>query len=527
MLWACIVFPQLALDCVLRRQEDPERALALLGGPPQRRELLAVNAAARQQGLRSGQRLSMAQAISDDFVTVVHDPAESAQWQHQLLASWAHGYSAQVHTGYAHALLLEVGASLTLMGGWPHLENRLRTDLRAQQFHHRIAVAPTPRAAHLLAWWQDGFSLVPESAGRKAPNTPPQTQAHATPFPAPGASLPPMHDRLREVLDRIPVRHACLPDDAGERLHRMGIRTLRQLFAMPRDGLQRRFGDSLLLHLDQLRGLAPEPLGFFQPPEHFEMHIELPFAVENHQALFFPLRRMLNDLAAFLAQRDRGVQHFQLLLQHESQRDTAGRLQNAATTCLDIGMLSAERDPELLFELTRTRLEQVQSSAPVLALRLLAEKLPAFVPAAHELFDERPAHALPWPQLRERLRARLGDHALYRIGTVADHRPEFAWRRLPADESAPPSVHRQGPPLPTTTEKGVAPLRPVWLLPTPQPLQERVARIICGPERLESGWWDEADLRRDYYVLETVKGQRAWAFSAPGQRGPWMLHGWF
>jgi len=54
-----------------------------------------------------------------------------------------------------------------------------------------------------------------------------------------------------------------------------------------------------------------------------------------------------------------------------------------------------------------------------------------------------------------------------------------------------------------------------------------VAEVVGGPERLESGWWDGGDLKRDYYVLRLANGQLAWAFSAVGQHGPWMLHGWF
>ncbi|MDQ3494119.1 MAG: DNA polymerase Y family protein, partial [Pseudomonadota bacterium] len=70
------------------------------------------------------------------------------------------------------------------------------------------------------------------------------------------------------------------------------------------------------------------------------------------------------------------------------------------------------------------------------------------------------------------------------------------------------------------------PPRPAWLLPRPLPLRGPV-RIVSGPERLESGWWDGDDARRDYYVLETGAGQRAWAFAPVGERGNWMLHGWF
>src|SRR3546814_11618029 len=71
------------------------------------------------------------------------------------------------------------------------------------------------------------------------------------------------------------------------------------------------------------------------------------------------------------------------------------------------------------------------------------------------------------------------------------------------------------------------PPRPAWLLARPIPLRDPCPRIVSGPERLESGWWDGDDARRDYYVIETSQGQRAWAFAPVGEQGSWMLHGWF
>jgi protein ImuB len=93
------------------------------------------------------------------------------------------------------------------------------------------------------------------------------------------------------------------------------------------------------------------------------------------------------------------------------------------------------------------------------------------------------------------------------------HRPE----RVVTDEQSLPR-----------TDTAPTLLRPGWLLPQPTPLRDRVQRVLAGPERIESGWWDDGDIRRDYYLVETASGQRAWAFRVAGeQAGPFMLHGWF
>ena len=41
-----------------------------------------------------------------------------------------------------------------------------------------------------------------------------------------------------------------------------------------------------------------------------------------------------------------------------------------------------------------------------------------------------------------------------------------------------------------------------------------------GPERIESGWWDGHDVRRDYYVARTAGGVRLWVFRERRAAGP-------
>jgi protein ImuB len=471
MLWACVLLPHLALDGVLRRQAEPERPLALVAGPAQRRVLVALNAAAQRHGLRRGLGLGAAQALLPDLVVIEAEEGAVLR-DRQLLASWAYRYSSQVSAVFPDALVLEVEGSLGLFGPWPRLESRLREALAALGFRHRIALAPNAAAAWVLAGHRDGLAIArPED--------------------------------LRSALAAVPLRYSRLAREAILALERMGIGDLGRLSRLPRAGLGRRFGAELLAWLDRLHGESPEALPLYQPPERFDARIEFEYGVESSQALLFPLRRLTADLAAFLAGRDGGVQRFVLRFEHEDRVGSE----------LAVGLLAPEREAGLLFDLARGRVEQLRLPAPVHGLRLIARELPPFVPAAQGLFDERARQALPWAQLRERLRARCGGESVYGLSAVAGHRPEKAWRRSDdsARESAPPS------PLP----------RPHWLLPQPIPLREPLLRLLAGPERIETGWWDGEDARRDYYVAETVQGQRAWVFCAPGERGPFMLHGWF
>ena len=473
MRWACILLPQLALDGVLRRCAEPEAPWVLVAGSPQRRTLHAVNPAARALGLRRGMALTAAQALARNFAIAEYDPGDEARW-HRFLAGWAYRFSSQVSLQFAHALVLEIRGSLGLFGPWPRFEAQLREELTELGFRHRIVAAPNPVAARILANAHDGLAV--------------------------GEGEP-----LRHAFGQLPVQRAGFAPEVATAFARMGVRTLQQVWNLPRDGLARRFSPEVLRHLDALLGKREFAWEGYRPPDHFDLRIELDYETGSSQALLFPLKRLVADFAVFLSGRDGGVQRFALHLEHDGR----------AGTVVPVGLLAPERDATLLFEFARGRLEQVQLPAPVRAIMLRADDLPPFVPAHRELFDARPQQTMPWEQLRERLRARLGEKAVCGLQAHADHRPEHA------SQTAPESPSRREP------SSGIAAgPRPGWLLPRPVPLRGPAPRLLAGPERIESGWWDGGDVCRDYYVARLSTGQCAWVFRPVGGGG-FMLHGWF
>jgi protein ImuB len=59
------------------------------------------------------------------------------------------------------------------------------------------------------------------------------------------------------------------------------------------------------------------------------------------------------------------------------------------------------------------------------------------------------------------------------------------------------------------------------------PWLEGRLELLLGPERIESGWWDGNDIRRDYYIAEDATHTRLWLFRHSGQTAEWFLHGIF
>jgi protein ImuB len=494
MLWACLRFPQLALDVVSNEADaqSDKMPCAVIDGPLQRRHVVLCDTLAKKTGVRDGQPLTAARTLCPRLSTTPRDP-DAERHALESIAACTYRFSAEVSIAEPDAVFLEIGASLSLFGGIAILERRLRAEIASFGFAFSLAIAPTAAGACVLAAHADGIVI---------------------PSPLP----------FGNALGLVPLPLCGFDEKVVAALHGMGFRLLRDLFRLPRAELARRIGQDALDRLDRMRGSAAESLLRYRLPDHFERRLEFPFGIESHGALAFPLQRLIRGLATFLVARDGGVQRFTLILGHE----------RGASTSIEIGLLAPQRDAASLFELARARLERIALPAPAHALTLRADDLPPLCPLHRDLFDARRNEELDWPALAERLRARLGDEALSGLRCAADHRPSRAWQFVDAGDAPVGSAtkNRQRNTEARAREdenilKIRAGTRPFWLLKRPIILRGDPARILAGPERIESGWWDDHDKRRDYYVIETDRGQRAWAFVPAQCTTHWTLHGWF
>ena len=141
--------------------------------------------------------------------------------------------------------------------------------------------------------------------------------------------------------------------------------------------------------------------------------------------------------------------------------------------------------------------------------------------------------------LVDRLRARLGEDAVVRVAPHAEHRPEQAMTdvAVSAVGGTRPAAKRQAAGR-RMAERAAGPVpdapRPLWLLAEPQPLahlfETKPWILRDGPERIESGWWDGKDVRRDYFVAENPQGEIMWIYRDHRygiDDGEWFLHGVF
>jgi protein ImuB len=302
----------------------------------------------------------------------------------------------------------------------------------------------------------------------------------------------------------------------------MGVRTLGELMRLPRACFARRFGPAQLADLDRLLGRRADPRRRVTAREIYRGGLDFDHEIHEHERLLRALEPLLGELETFLRARQRGITGLRCRFHHY----------RAPPTVCVLRLAQPEANAARLASLLRERLATLVLPEPVRRCVLASSALSERVVVSKALWspgEHGSAPAGEMPGLVEHLRARLGTEAVYGLECIAEHRPERAWR------AAEPRGGKARDPE-SAQQKGSDPFsRPLWLLHQPEalasrrgrPLYDGVLKLLEGPERIESGWWDGGDVQRDYYVARTPGGARLWIYRECAGARAWFLHGVF
>ncbi|MEO0421619.1 MAG: DNA polymerase Y family protein [Pseudomonadota bacterium] len=479
-LWLCVRFPHLALECAGRAQGDGDTPLVVVDGVGAQGVVVDLNGAAQRAGIHCGMGLNAAYALSPWLLTRAFD-ARRVEVTLERLAAWATRFTSVLSISAPDALLLEVRGSFRLFGGYRRLSARIRQGLQEELGYSAVlSLAPTPQAAVWL--------------GR-------DRREHAVFY----------EDKLTSALGTLDLQCLRWPEKTVERLQGMGVRRLADCLRLPRGGFARRFGKARLQALDRALGRVPDPVTPWRAPLAFSTRFELPAPMEATALLEIALERLLGELEGFLIARQAAVRRLRVDL----------LLENRNVQALTLGLSTPVTDRHYLMDLLRERLDQQRVEAPVLELELHALEVCTQQTGNGDLFDRAPRVEEDAQRLLERLRTRLGERRVHGLAQVADHRPEAAWHSVEPGTRATAPLARQ---------------RPLWILRESEPLtvdrrtqgprRHGVLTLTQGPERIESGWWDGADVRRDYFVARDAQGEQLWVYR-DCRSGEWFLQGIF
>jgi protein ImuB len=421
------------------------------------------------------------EAIAGTGLAAEEDAAGGSQAQREALerlAAWAYQWSSRIsYTPCEPLLWLELGASAALFGGQQALRTRIEAGLSELGYSHVCALAPSASAAALLTYADEPRCVLTKL-------------------------------QLRQRLDALPLALLELSAATRSALETSGLRRIGQVLELPAAAITRRFGPETQLYLRRLCAHASDPRAAWRVPDIYRTRCEFGGEVRTTTALLFPLQRMLLEFQGYLRARDCSVQRFTLEFEHYRQPPSS----------LTIGLSAPGRDAPQLLALARERLHSLVLCAPVSALRLQALEFTSPQIVQGDLFGSDAQPLQQMQRLLDRLRARLGETSIHGLQLLADYRPERGSR-----PSAPMLPSTTSNPRPSSPEDD-APPRPCWLLPEPQRIEAPVGPLLRGPERIESGWWDGGDVRRDYYSACNGEGAQLWLFR-DRRDGGWYLQG--
>ena len=544
MLWTCLHFSDLPLRIFARAEMRP--IAAVVSTASHRPDVLVANDAAQKRGIVSGMSIAAALGLDSEIAIHLRDEcAEAAALKN--IALWAGQWTSTIAIEPPASVLLEISGCLNYFGGLSTLLGRIDAGLAAIGFPALVATAPTASAASLLA--RAGRSIAIEEG------------ADIDTAQAGRASAMEQGAAIDSALAALPIGLLDGADEVMNTLWGIGVRTVGDVLALPRDGFARRFGAGLLDQIDRARGSLPDARALFVAPERYHGQLELPSPVEETEALLFAVRRLVVELAGFLHGRGAGVTRMRFDLVHE----------DVPPTSIVIG-LAPTRQIEHMQNVLRERLSRLQLPDRVEAIRLVSEETAPLDGKEGELFQGSGKDIESGTQLIERLRARLGEGAVYALALHADHRPENAQGSARATQANAQGTHasaratqmsaqatqmsaqatqasaqatqastraaqastRSSLAAASTGRDGrstprVYPVRPLWLFAEPRPLGAEPAsaelKLLSGPERIESGWWDGNEIGRDYFVGRDAQGAEVWLYRDRG--GQWFVQGVF
>jgi len=472
---------------------------------------------AERAGVRAGMSVSHALALlpggaSGAAVRVEPFTPERDVASLEALAVWAIRFAPFAAPDEPDGLLLDVTGCEPLYGGPRGLVDRMAEAVARLGFSCRVALAPTFGCAWAAARYGARSRLVIE----------------------PG--------EMRAALAPLPVRSLRLEGATVEALAEVGIDRVGDLLRLRRRDLATRFGDELLLRLDQSLGQAMETITPVRPQELLRLERMFAGPTPRLDAIELAVRDLLEALPPRLEEREAGARRVDLVLVRSDLPK--------ARLVFRLGRPS--RDPKHLWALVRPRLETVHLGFGVEGVavevpwlgRLAARQR---VHPATGLRDEPLERREAVGNLVDALAARIGWDRVGRVEAVESHLPERAFRMRSLLDGADamcdvrilpgrrPTVLFD-PPEPVAAVTGGDGARA--RVGVPRKLRRGGVAIeivaFVGPERIASEWWREeataarlataGDDTREYYAVQDSAGRWLWIFRERAS-GAWFVQG--
>ncbi len=490
-----IWFRFLEADRVVRRRAELKEVPFAMALPQHGRMVVkSVNEVAYKHGVRAGMVVADCRAILPSLQVLDHDDDLVATTLHAI-GEWCIMYTPVVAADPPDGLVLDISGCAHLWGGEVPYLKEILSRLRAFGYHASAGMADTVGAAWAMAHFVPGDVIVATG-------------------------------QLMEALMPLPPNALRLPGDVLSKLHKLGLHEIRSFITMPRRALVRRFGEVLLMRLDQALGQAVEPIQPIKPVVPHQVRKPCLDPVRTAASIEHVLTTMLEELCRRLASEDAGLRNC-VLTCYRVDRDVQQ---------VKIGTSRPSRDVKHLYKLFEQEICNIEPDLGIELFLLEATIVEALSPEQEALWNTKANSEKELSELIDRVAGKVGGDTIKRYLPDEHYWPERSVRTAGSLNEKPITKWRKDIP------------RPVCLLPVPEVIDVTVPipdyppmlfrykgelhQVVKadGPERIEQEWWIADGLQRDYYCVEDEQGSRFWLFRSGhyGSTEPkWFMHGFF
>lgn len=465
--------------------------------------IIDANAKAKSLGIGSQQSLTKALACFDEIITCPNNLVLQAKIIKKL-AKFCLKYTPKIMV-YGHSkLLLDATGCAHLFGGNEALLQHIQYDLYGLGYDTQIAMASNMRSANAFV----NKAVV-------------------------GTYI--LHDdktKQHNSLIKLPIEYLDIDDEITNQLQRLGLRQIKDLLPLKSASLVKRFGQTLLTHMNQAFGYESQAFKSIKFNSIYQISKVFEHTVILSNYLETSLEKMLQNLLTMLAAKGKASRQLNLTIfkpDHTTQH-------------IEIIISQAHLSAQNLTKLFALKLDKLNAPDGIDKMQLTANLVENYIPKSDNYLDKNKLENIPLTDLFDHIGNKIGFDKIIRHSPANNHIPERAFYESRQGSNIKP-LKWQKTPL----------KRPTRMLKQPYILfdfsfanfdyQGQRQTIIrkSGPERiLPEWWWNDPlwhDGARDYWWLIAQTGRQFWVYatahiiraesgeiSATEKR--YFLHGW-
>jgi protein ImuB len=492
-----IWFRHLTTDWFIRRKPQlASVAFVLAAADHGRKVVTASNILAQTQGIHTGMAVADARAIITSLEVLDDQPGLSTKLLNGL-AEWCIRYTPAVAIDLPDGLILDVSGCAHLWGGEIQYLTAIYTRFAVFGYAVQLAMADTIGTAWAVTRFGPNLSII-ESGQQSA------------------------------ALLSLPAAALRLETPIVERLEKLGLRQISQFISMARPALRRRFGQHLLLRLDQAMGMEEEAIQPVQPIEPYQERLPCLEPIITATGIEIALQRLLNILCQRLQQEEKGLR----MAIFKGYR-TDGKIEK-----IEIGTNRPTNNKLHIFKLFEFKIAGIEPAEGIELFVLEALKVEELLPVQETLWNSNSGlDDTRLAELLDRIAGKIGAHHIHRYVPDEHYWPERSYKLATTIDEKLTTKWKVDLPGPLNLLPKPAPIEVTAPIPDYPPMIFRYKGVLHkivkadGPERIEQEWWLQEGQHRDYYCAEDEQGRRYWLFRSGhydvAKSYQWFIHGFF